>query len=382
MKKTKLVSTVCTVAAAAAILASSALTAGNPARAADLFPDVTADWQKEPVALAVQHGYVDGYEDGTFRPDNRVTRAEFAKMVTTALKLPTGQSASGDDWYVPYINAAVNAGIHQWSDFTTGDWNTPITRQEIARMAVRAVGIKAEESNVDSFMYEATKAGLIQGLEGGKLGKDEATTRAQSVTLIERILDKKAGKELPVDKDAQSYAEYEYKGHNIETVFEFVGMKARQLPITFRLGEDVTVVIDKIIAIDYDRKDGAFRDWFPRVEKRPDQEIDPNQYVIAYHMIVSNEAREEGGWINVHSTLIPIGVERGAVIPQKYWDQTSLDMLNGVIFFRSSETREGWSMFSIPKSYFDEEQEWSALVLKNQIDRSEVLFNELPKKNQ
>ena len=382
MKNTKLVSTVCTVADAPAILASSALTAGNPARAADLFPDVTADWQKEPVALAVQHGYVDGYEDGTFRPDNRVTRAEFAKMVTTALKLPTGQSASGDDWYVPYINAAVNAGIHQWSDFTTGDWNTPITRQEIARMAVRAVGIKAEESNVDSFMYEATKAGLIQGLEGGKLGKDEATTRAQSVTLIERILDKKAGKELLVDKDAQSYAEYEYKGNNIETVFEFVGMKARQLPITFQMGDDVTVVIDKIIAIDYDRKDGAFRDWFPRVEKGPDQEIDPNQYVIAYHMIVSNEAREEGGWINIHSTLIPIGVERGAVIPQKYWDQTSLNMLKGVIFFRSSETREGWSMFSIPKDYFGRQKEWSSLKLRNQIDRFEVHFNVLPQQNQ
>jgi len=382
MKKTKLVSTVCTVAAAAAILASSALTAGNPARAADLFPDVTADWQKEPVALAVQHGYVDGYEDGTFRPDNRVTRAEFAKMVTTALKLPTGQSASGDDWYVPYINAAVNAGIHQWSDFTTGDWNTPITRQEIARMAVRAVGIKAEESNVDSFMYEATKAGLIQGLEGGKLGKDEATTRAQSVTLIERILDKKAGKELPVDKDAQSYAEYEYKGHNIETVFEFVGMKARQMPITFQLDEGVNVVIDKIIAIDYDRKDGAFRDWFPRVENDVNMEVPPNHYVIAYHMIVSNEAREEGGVMYFYNTLIETGVERAAGIPQKYADQTPFKKFEGRISFKSAGTTEGWKMFSIPKYYFDEEKEWSALVLKNQIDRSEVLFNELPKKKQ
>jgi len=214
------------------------------------------------------------------------------------------------------------------------------------------------------------------------LGKDEATTRAQSVTLIERILDKKAGKQLPVDKDAQSYAEYEYKGNNIETVFEFVGMKARPLPITFQMGEDVTVVIDKIIAIDYDRKEGAFRDWFPRVEKRPDQEIDPDQYVIAYHMIVSNEAREEGGYFYFHNTLIPTGVEKPAGVPQSYWDQTPFNAFDGFVSLKTAGTKEGWRMFSIPKYYFDEEQEWSALVLKNQIDRSEVLFNELPKKKQ
>ncbi|MDF2715947.1 MAG: S-layer y protein [Paenibacillus sp.] len=192
------------------------------------FTDSAAHWAKESIEKAVGKGYVDGYEDRTFRPDLSVTRAEFVKMVVTALKLSVSGRAGEGDWYLPYVNVAVGAGIHRWSDFSSGDWNTPITRQEMSRMIVRATDKelqKPDAAKSDSeLMYLAAKAGLIQGLSGGQLGESEATTRAQSVTVIERILTVNGGGKLEVDKHAVNRAELAWHKTNIFTVMpEFFG---------------------------------------------------------------------------------------------------------------------------------------------------------------
>ncbi|WNQ09786.1 S-layer homology domain-containing protein [Paenibacillus aurantius] len=180
------------------------------------FLDVNGHWAKSGIEQAVQKGYVDGYEDGTFRPDRNVSRAEFLKQAVTALKLEVAGAGSGNDWYVPYVNAAVNAGIHRYEDFTTGDWNTAITREEMARIAVRASGEKTDDDK--KWLYLAAQSGLIQGLAGGALGETEATTRAQSVTVIERILTVKGGGKLEVDKYAVANAELFWHKTNIFTV--------------------------------------------------------------------------------------------------------------------------------------------------------------------
>ena len=44
----------------------------------------------------------------------------------------------GQKWYVPYVNAAVQSGIHRPTEFND-NWDQPITRQEMARLAVRAL---------------------------------------------------------------------------------------------------------------------------------------------------------------------------------------------------------------------------------------------------
>lgn len=56
------------------------------------FPDVPADyWAAQPIALAAQEGWVSGYPDGTFRPDQNVSRAEAVKMLNHALGRIAGQ---------------------------------------------------------------------------------------------------------------------------------------------------------------------------------------------------------------------------------------------------------------------------------------------------
>lgn len=181
------------------------------------FTDVKAGhWAKNTIQSAVNKGYVSGYPGGLFKPDQAISRSEFIKMVVSALDLPTDK-ANGS-WYEPYVKAAQAEGMYSSADYTNSEaeWNKNITRKEMAKIAARAIGQTTNED--DKWMYLATKAGLITGLGKGELGENKTTTRAQSVTIIERILTVKNGGQLPVDKYAVGSAEIAWHGTNIFTV--------------------------------------------------------------------------------------------------------------------------------------------------------------------
>ncbi|MFC5448964.1 S-layer homology domain-containing protein [Paenibacillus aestuarii] len=185
-----------------------------------IFPDIKNHWSENTVKEAIKKGYIDGFEDGNFHPDQTVTRAEFIKMLALALKLdiPKGNE---QEWYSPFVNALVHAGIHQWSDFDSGDWNTPITREEVARLSVRAT--EKEKHNIDTrkWMYDATSTGLITGLnDRGDLGILESSNRAQAVTIIERIFKLRHNENLEVDKHAESQAEFFWHNTNMFTMWK------------------------------------------------------------------------------------------------------------------------------------------------------------------
>lgn len=179
------------------------------------FGDIGSHWGKAAIEWAVSQGIVDGYQDGTFQPDRTLTRAEFTKLVVAALKLSVNRTTSGSDWYLPYVSAAEKAGFSEAFE----NWNQPMSRLEMAKMVVRASGQNTDDEL--KWMYLATKAGLVQGTDDtGSLDADGTTTRAQSVTIIQRILDVKAGKKLEADKRATSRAEVLWHKTNIETMLD------------------------------------------------------------------------------------------------------------------------------------------------------------------
>ncbi|MEK3720852.1 S-layer homology domain-containing protein [Paenibacillus sp. FSL H8-0034] len=180
------------------------------------FKDIRGHWAERDVQIAVQKGYVDGYVDETFKPEQNVSRAEFIKMAVTAMSLKT-LAALDKPWYEPFVESAVTNGIHRYEDYTSGDINTPITREEMARIAVRSAG----EKNTDDlkWMYLATSKGIINGLDNqGTIGGEQPTTRAQAITVIERMLKLKAGEKLPSDKYATSAAEILWHKTNASTM--------------------------------------------------------------------------------------------------------------------------------------------------------------------
>jgi hypothetical protein len=92
----------------------------------------------------------------------------------------------------------------------------------MARISVRSTDATLQDKAVtidDRLLtYNAAKTGLIQGLAYGELGTDKSTTRAQSVTIIERILAVNGGGKLEVDKYALSNAEIAWHKTNIVTM--------------------------------------------------------------------------------------------------------------------------------------------------------------------
>lgn len=115
------------------------LTPAVPARAADRWTDLTdAQWAQTYGITAAQVATVaQGYGDGTFRPSQTVTRAQYAKMVVCALGIPTAtptsptfSDVSEDSYYYSWIEGGVTAGVMRAQAGETYRPADPTTRQE------------------------------------------------------------------------------------------------------------------------------------------------------------------------------------------------------------------------------------------------------------
>ena len=110
-----------------------------------VFTDMSLDlWSYNEVAIAVKEGYINGYPDNTFRPDELITREEAAKVISTITKL------NGD-------------GVLSYNDtHQIGDWAKP---------------------HVDAL----TDNGILEGVGDNYFMPQKSMTRAEAVTMLSRI---------------------------------------------------------------------------------------------------------------------------------------------------------------------------------------------------
>lgn len=114
--------------------------AGCPALAAggrytDLPP---THWGVETAEKALEYGLMQGVGQGRFDPDGQVTQGQFATILLRMLE-GDKKAAAGEDWYAPYMAAAVERGILLEGETAP---NRAITRREMAVMLVRALGLE------------------------------------------------------------------------------------------------------------------------------------------------------------------------------------------------------------------------------------------------
>ncbi len=124
---------------------------GVPAFAAS-FSDITDQRVSEAVDKLVGFNIITGYEDGTFKPDNQITRAEFAAIVTRMKGVADNLSAdavtgfsdldndSSRAWARPYVKAAVDLKIINGFEDGTFRAGEPVTYEQAVKMLVCAVG--------------------------------------------------------------------------------------------------------------------------------------------------------------------------------------------------------------------------------------------------
>ncbi len=163
----------------------------------------------EPEEVIIYHeAYVNGYDDGTFKPNNSVSRGEVAKMMVTALDLATSAyeglfpDADRDSWYTPYVEVMANKGYMTGYEDKTFRPGNHMTRAEFAAFLVkysRAQGNKSEGKTEDfndvpadkwyyEYIKEASSLGLVSGYTDGSFRPENEVTRCEAVTMINRLL--------------------------------------------------------------------------------------------------------------------------------------------------------------------------------------------------
>lgn len=182
--------------------------------ATNIFADTAGHWAESRIQEAVARGIVSGYPDGSFRPNGAVTRAEFAVMLTKGLKLSGSEAAASGlnftdrdsirPWAQNAIVQALQAGII--SGYEDGSFRPSrgVTRAEMMSMLARAAGLKpaveavtgfADDKEIPTWAKGAVAAmqeqGLISGRDGNRFAPLETATRAEAVTVILRLLDRK-----------------------------------------------------------------------------------------------------------------------------------------------------------------------------------------------
>ena len=119
------------------------------------FSDVSADkWYNNAVSTLCHMGVLGGYSDGTFRPNAPITRAEFAK-IAVSFSQANGSAVYSyftdvktTDWFAPYVTAAKDSGlIEGYSDGSFKPENR-ITRAEACAIVNRVLGRKPSKSHM------------------------------------------------------------------------------------------------------------------------------------------------------------------------------------------------------------------------------------------
>ena len=168
-------------------------------------PDMSGHWAEEFVVALQSLGIVSGCPDGTFKPDEVVTKAEFATLVGSAVGLkPVDASGSpltdiADHWAAGYIEACRQAGLLM-EDEGRYDPDEAITRAEMAVVLGRAVKVNPFDA-ATGFQDDASipawargyvcilrNRGVISGRPGNVFDPFGAGTRAESAKIVWEIL--------------------------------------------------------------------------------------------------------------------------------------------------------------------------------------------------
>lgn len=190
------------LAAAMSLPAVPALAATN---------DSSGHWAEKVLTEWQEKGLLKGYADGSIKPNNSITRAEFITLINNAKGITAENSISftdvrPSDWF--YSAVAKAAGYTKGYEDGTFRPNQTITRAEAAVMLANVAGLSADENGADGFsdaiptwakgsIGAVVAAGLMSGYPDGSFGAAAPTTRAEAVSALDRVLNGKTDTKDP-----------------------------------------------------------------------------------------------------------------------------------------------------------------------------------------
>jgi hypothetical protein len=189
-----------------AVLATSKPTTVTPAPVPGQVQlnDIQGHWAESVINKLVQKGAISGYPDGSFKPDKEITRAEFATVLVSSLKLPIVTDKVFDDtkdhWAKNFIaTAAANGIVHGYDESTFGA-DDPITREQMAAMVINALKLDpatggkvfADRDAVSAWAQKAVETAsadsIINGYPDDTFRPAGHATRAEAAAVIVNAL--------------------------------------------------------------------------------------------------------------------------------------------------------------------------------------------------
>ena len=221
------------------------------------FKDIAGHWAEDEIAEGVEKGFINGYPDGTFRPDDRVAVDEFVKIVVMSLfeKDASGYYSFSKDfvkdmdvglltayvqtlsqfnpndipkggyWAQPYLDQAERMLFFEKNDPAWGGkFNVPLSREKAAYIIARLVNDKegaeevkvqevvltsykdAAKSDYSQYIADAILKGVMVGKATGQFKPNDYVTRAEAVAIANRITDRASRPKFTPDLEGKYYA--------------------------------------------------------------------------------------------------------------------------------------------------------------------------------
>lgn len=123
--------------------------------AATPFTDIDSSYAKDEITALQEYEIIEGYGDGTFKPEGKITRQEFAKIMCLGMSLEENAEAAAtftdvSDWAKGYVGALAELGIIEGYNETEFGGTDEITREDMVTIIVRSLA--SEE--IAAFAYE------------------------------------------------------------------------------------------------------------------------------------------------------------------------------------------------------------------------------------
>ncbi|MCI8477445.1 MAG: S-layer homology domain-containing protein [Oscillospiraceae bacterium] len=214
------------------------------------FGDLTGHWSKSDVENLANRGIINGYSDGTFKPDGKMSAAEaliFCARVTRLEASLKNQiaAAHGDElrsvlpeamrsWAVPEIGICLETGILSWDELsalcTSGAISQAISREKLSKYLVRAIQMAAMAENLSTYslsfsdtsqideslqpyVYLLYTYGIMSGNQHNEFMPKSNVSRAEMATLLKRALDFMDTRGVEVE--LPQYTSYDWFGGTI-----------------------------------------------------------------------------------------------------------------------------------------------------------------------
>lgn len=170
--------------------------------------DIDGHWASKQMQYLIDEGLMKGYEDGSYKPDGKVTRAEFTSFLVRSLKLEEAAQISFHDvdpshWYYTNVAKAVHSGLVAGDDKGNFNPNKNISREEMASMLKRTLQYLHIEGKDMTFVFSDSdkisdwavkdvnyvlSLGIMAGQPNNKFAPRDNATRGEAATVLYRVL--------------------------------------------------------------------------------------------------------------------------------------------------------------------------------------------------